>query len=113
MLLKLFKFLKEKKQIICNKLIVKLDKIINKCSSKNDKLIVEQLLDEAEDIKQFSKKFYENKEILKLSIDELRVQNDNYKTILHGLFIHYKNNNEKEILKIFKLLGYEITKELR
>lgn len=109
----LFKFIYELKQRFCRKIIIKLDKIISKCCSKEDKEFIDNMLDEAEDIKTFSKKFYENKEVFKLGIDELKRQNDNYQTIIHGLFIHYKNKNDNEIKNIFKLLGYEIKEELK
>lgn len=110
--MKIINIFLQKKQNFCNKIIIKLDKVISKCSSKKDKQYIENMLDEAEDIKDFSEKFYKNKEILKLGIEELREQNENYKLIIQGLFIHYKNKNDEEIKHIFKLLGYEFKEEI-
>lgn len=111
-LINFFKFIYELKQNFCRRVIIKLDEIISKCSTKEDKEYIDNMLDEAEEIKTFSKKFYENKEGLKLGIDELRRQNEEYKTIIYGLFFHYKNKNYIEMKKIFDMLGLEIIEEL-
>ncbi len=103
----------EIKQNFCNKIIINLDKIISKCSSRKDKQYINNMLDEAEEFKDFSEKFYKNKEILKLGIEELKEQNESYKLIIQGLFIHYKNKNDEEIKHIFKLLGYEFKEEIK
>lgn len=106
-------FFSEVKRNFCNKLIVKLDKIINFCAEKKLKREVEKTLNEAEEFKDFSEKFYEHKDNLQLSIEELVSQNNNYKTILEGIHYHYVNENYQEVESIFERLGLKIHKKLK
>jgi hypothetical protein len=101
----LFNRLKELKEIFCAKVIIKLDSIIIKCSDKNHILKVQKELEDAEEIKNFSKQFNENKELLRDEIYNLKDENEYLKCSISSLFEAYKFKDYEHMSKIFSNLG--------
>lgn len=101
----IFERMKLAKMKFCAKVIIKLDKIIIKCSSKELVEEVKRKLDEAEDINKFSEKFYQNKDELATYIQNINEDNEYYRRVIIELNQAFNNKNYLLVSKIFEDIG--------
>lgn len=103
----LFERIKLSKRIFCSKIILKMNSIILFCSLKEDIEKVEKDLNEANEIKQFSQKFNEDKEQLREEILRIRELNLTYKDTLLSLHSAYIEDDYALMNCIFESIGLE------
>lgn len=99
---KIFNF----KRRICNKIIIKLDRIIAKCADRKQKEEIDNKLNDLEEFQRFSQVFNENKSLLENGINDLKLTNVFYKETIKELFFHFDKGNYQEVKRIFDELGF-------
>lgn len=100
-----FSFIYSIKSKFCNKIIIKLDRIISKCADKKQKEEIDNKLNDLENFQQFSEVFNENKSLLEQGINDLKLTNNLYEQTLKELYFHFTNNDYVEMKRIFNELG--------
>lgn len=106
-----FKRLKIAKEKFCLKVIIRLDKIITFCSTKKLIKEVEGNQNELKEFKQFSHKFEENKEILKVNIENILKDNKSMKDDLQYLHWCYMNGKIIQMEVVFNKYNFHENKE--
>lgn len=94
------------KQRFCNKIIIKLDRIIAKCADRKQKEEIDNKLKDLEDFQNFSNVFNKNKSLLEDGINDLKLTNIFYRDTLEQLFFYFNSGNYKEVNRIFSELGF-------
>ena len=102
-----------RKRNFCNKLINFLDKIITKCADKDDLEAIEKRLDTAEEMENFSEKFYENKDNLEYGINELQTKANKYEWMINELFVLHSRKDFEKMESFFETHGYKKINEIK
>lgn len=94
------------KEKFCLDVVIKLDKIINRCLSKKLKEQTTKELQDSQNFKQFAHTFEENKDKLREHILKIENINKAYEFYLNELYTAYREKDYKKTEEIYNILGF-------
>lgn len=102
-----------RKRLFCAKVIVRLDRIITFCASKQELQEVNEEIQDVKNFKKFSKTFYENKDNLEEKLVDIKNKHRKYENDIYELFCIYSGGNFSKMENIFKKYGLKTDETIK